>query len=117
MRHNVTLYQCTYAPPCRWYSAHMLIVRYAKKIEEVLDRLEAREQGKASKVARAIGRLAENPWHSGLHTHKYAVLKGENGEDVFTSYVENRAPSAWRIWWHWGPGKDEITIVDIGPHK
>lgn len=95
----------------------MIVIRYTRKIEGVLDKLEARDQRKASKVARTMGRLAENPWHPGLHTHKYDVIKGEGGEEVFTSYVENKAPGAWRIWWHWGPGGNEITIVDIGPHR
>jgi hypothetical protein len=30
--------------------------------------------------------------------------------------VENDAPSAWRIWWFYGPDRGEITVVNIGPH-
>lgn len=60
--------------------------------------------------------LEANPRHPGLNSHKYAELKGANGEDVWESYVENRTPSAWRVFWHYGPGKDTVTIVSITPH-
>ena len=36
-------------------------------------------------------------------------------EDIWDSYVENHIPGAWRVFWHYGPGADSITIVTIGP--
>jgi len=67
-------------------------------------------------VRKAIGYLESNPKHHGLHTHKHRVLKGKNGEEVFIAYVENHAPQAYRILWHYGPGKKTITIFSIAPH-
>ncbi len=54
--------------------------------------------------------------HTGLHSHKYHSITGPNGEDVWESYVENRTPGAWRIWWIYGPDADTLTVVTIGPH-
>ena len=31
-------------------------------------------------------------------------------------YVENRTPSAWRVWFWYGPGQGEISILAIAPH-
>ncbi len=35
---------------------------------------------------------------------------------LWESYVENKTPSAWRVWWIYGPADGQITIVTIGPH-
>jgi hypothetical protein len=40
-------------------------------------------------------------------------MHGENGEEVFEAYAENNTPGAYRIFWHYGLGKDVITIT---PH-
>jgi hypothetical protein len=67
-------------------------------------------------VRKALGMMEVNLKHPGLHTHKYDSLIGDNGEDVFEAYAENNTPAAYRIFWHYGPGKGEITIVAITPH-
>ncbi|MCX6880549.1 MAG: hypothetical protein NTW21_43100 [Verrucomicrobia bacterium] len=54
--------------------------------------------------------------HPGLNTHKYSSLKVLGGEDIFEAYAENKTPAAWRIFWHYGPGKKQITILTITPH-
>jgi hypothetical protein len=51
-----------------------------------------------------------------VKSHKYASIWGPDGEEVWESYVENRTPGAWRIWWIYGPAADTLTIVTIGPH-
>jgi hypothetical protein len=51
-----------------------------------------------------------------LHTHKYNALEGPNGEEVFEAYVENNTPGAYRIFWHYGPGRGIISIIAITPH-
>jgi hypothetical protein len=71
---------------------------------------------KLKKVRKALGQLQLDPSYPGLRSHKYHSLKGENGEEVWDSYVENNTPSAWRIFWHYGPGPDTITVVMITPH-
>jgi hypothetical protein len=67
-------------------------------------------------VRKTLGYLEINPRHQSLHTHKYSSLRGPRGEDVFEAYAENRTPAAYRIFWHYGPGKDVITILAITPH-
>lgn len=67
-------------------------------------------------VKAALGKLQINPRHPGLNTHKYSTLRGENGEEVFEAYAENNTPGAYRIFWHYGPSKDVITIIAITPH-
>jgi hypothetical protein len=67
-------------------------------------------------VRKALGLLQTNPRHPGLNTHKYSSLKGICGEDVFEAYAENNTPAAYRIFWHYGPEKNTITIVAITPH-
>ncbi len=74
-------------------------------------------RAKAKKVAKAL-RLLETvgPSYPGLNSHQYHTYVGPRGEPLWESYVENRTPSAWRIWWGYGPGAAELTILTIGPH-
>ncbi|MGW6130377.1 hypothetical protein ACWFNE_10160 [Cellulomonas sp. NPDC055163] len=91
---------------------------FSKESAETLDRLAASKQyaAKLKRVQRALGRLQLDPTYPGLRSHKYTSLSGMNGEDVWDSYVENNTPSAWRIFWHYGPTPDTITVVSITPH-
>jgi hypothetical protein len=43
-------------------------------------------------------------------------MRGRNGEEVFEAYAENNTSCAYRIFWHYGPSKNEMTIVAITPH-
>lgn len=71
---------------------------------------------KLRKVQKCLGLLQSNPRHPGLATHEFRSLKGINDEKVWLAYVENRTPGAWRVFWHYGPGKGVITIIAITPH-
>jgi hypothetical protein len=71
---------------------------------------------KLRKVQRTLGRLQLGPAYPGLNSHKYSSMAGPNGEEVWDSYVENKAPSPWPIFWHYGPGPGTITILSITPH-
>jgi hypothetical protein len=82
---------------------------------ELLKR-DGHQEKKHRKVQRALGRLQLDPAYPGLHSHKYSSMSGPNGEEVWDSYVENRTPSAWRIFWHYGPDPRTITILSITPH-
>ena len=66
-------------------------------------------------VCKALGYLEINPRHKALHTHEFTSIRGANGEKVFEAYAENKTPAAFRIFWHYGPGKDVITIIAITP--
>jgi hypothetical protein len=67
-------------------------------------------------VRAALGKLQLNPRHPGLNTHKYVTKHGPDNEPIFEAYAENNTPGAYRIFWHYGPGKDVITIIAITPH-
>lgn len=67
-------------------------------------------------VRKALGYLELNPRHQGLNTHKYSSLSGPNGEEIFEAYAENNTPGAYRIFWFYGPQKNQITILSITPH-
>lgn len=81
------------------------------------DQLNAVPEGtRKKKIQRTLGLLETNLRHPSLNTHKYDGLSGDNGEDVFDAYIENKTPTAWRIFWHYGPGQGELTILAITPH-
>lgn len=93
-------------------------LRFTREAAEVLASLEGDPhlEKKLKKVRTALGRLQLDPSYPSLRSHKYSSLSGTNGEDVWDSYVENRTPSAWRIFWHYGPGAGTITVIAITPH-
>ena len=41
---------------------------------------------------------------------------GRFSESMWESYVENNSLAAYRVFWHDGPDKDEITVVAMTPH-
>lgn len=91
---------------------------FSEEADEQLTALEqqADKAAKLKKVQKTLGFIELNPRHPGLNSHKYSSLTGANNEDVWDSYVENNTPSAWRIFWHYGPNSGEITILLITPH-
>jgi len=93
--------------------AYILIL--SPQAVSVLKALE-RDPKKHRKVIRCLALIEESPQYPGLHSHLYDAIKGSLGERIWESYVENNTPSAWRVWWFYGPGDDRITIYSIGPH-
>jgi hypothetical protein len=67
-------------------------------------------------VRKALGYLQINPRHPSLNTHKFSSLQGESKEEIFEAYAENNTPAAYRIFWHYGPGKKYLTIISITAH-
>ena len=57
--------------------------------------------------------LSQNPKHPSLQTHEYHSLRGMKGEKVFEAYAEQNTPGAYRVFWHYGPGSGQITILSI----
>ena len=78
----------------------------------------SRQEGLFKQVHKAVRLLLGNPKHPGLQTHAYHSLTSPFGKNakVFEAYVQNRTPGAYRIFWCYGPGKREITILAITPH-
>ena len=91
---------------------------FSREAQKILEDLAGSPQyaAKLRKVKKSLGLLQRDPRYPALQSHKYTSLSGSLGEDVWDSYVENRTPSAWRLFWHYGPGADVITVVTIGPH-
>ena len=67
-------------------------------------------------VLKALAYLETNPRHPGLNTHKYTAISVPNAEEIFEAYAENKTPAAHRIFWYYGPKKNQITIVAITSH-
>ncbi len=96
----------------------MFTLIYSPTADKQMDHLEAstalRKRCKA--VQKTLGYLATNPRHPGLNTHKFYGLSGAQGEEIFEAYCENHTPGAYRVFWHYGPGKGVISIIAITPH-
>lgn len=60
--------------------------------------------------------LSSNPRHNSLKTHEIKELSDDFGLKVWQSYLENKTPAAGRVFWAYGPGKSEITILGYSPH-
>lgn len=67
-------------------------------------------------VKKTIQLLASNPRHTSLQTHEFSSLKGPNNEKVYVAYAEQRTPAAYRVFWYYGPSKDQITVIAITKH-
>ncbi|MCZ7648140.1 MAG: hypothetical protein M5U26_23255 [Planctomycetota bacterium] len=67
-------------------------------------------------VLKTLGFMETNLKHPGLQTHEHSTLSRTYGKKVFESYAQNRTPGAYRIFWIYGPGRGELTIVAIVPH-
>lgn len=75
-------------------------------------------EAKLKKVRRALGYLQTNPRHPSLNTHLYQdyVNPFDASGSVFEAYAENNTPGAYRIFWCYGPGRGDITILAMTPH-
>lgn len=94
------------------------VVNVSDRAKSQLEALE-RDAGLAKRLSafrKTLARLESNPRHPGLQTHKFTSMTGSSGEDVFESYAEQATPAAYRVFWYYGPGKMEITIVAITRH-
>lgn len=88
---------------------------FARQAKEQMDRLSNSNDKKMvySAVCKTLALMRTNLRHPSLNTHEY---KNYGDIKVFESYVQNRTPGAYRIFWHYGPDKGNITVLDICPH-
>ncbi len=91
---------------------------FTEHAHEQMDELENTHDKKIifKTVCKILGYMEVDLHHSSLHTHKYDAITGQNKEEVFESYAQNRTPGAYRIFWYYGPGKEQITILDVSHH-
>lgn len=71
---------------------------------------------KFKKAKRAIRMMVEaGPTYPSFCTHQMENLKGPGGATIWNSYVENKTPQAWRMYWV-RCDDGSIQVVSIGPH-
>src|SRR5574344_1557956 len=93
-------------------------LKFTKRANEDLSRLEADKglKNQLKAVYKALGFLEINPRHQGLNTHEFTSLTEQYGTKVYEAYAQNKTPGAYRIFWHYGRGKNIITILAIVKH-
>lgn len=78
----------------------------------------SKAEGLFKQVAKTIALLADNLRHPGLKTHEYDSIENpfDKQKKVFEAYAQNKTPGAYRVFWCYGPDKNQITIIAITPH-
>jgi hypothetical protein len=78
----------------------------------------SRQQGTFRQVCKTLDFLRQNPRHPSLAIHEYESLENpyDAKEKVFEAYEQNNTPGAYRVFWCYGPGPKQITILAITPH-
>ena len=68
------------------------------------------------KMGKAMYHISRDPRHPGLETHEISSLSRRYGMKVWQSYLENKTPSAGRLYWVYGPERGMITVIGLEPH-
>ncbi len=81
-------------------------------------RKSSKQEGLFNRVRNTVQFLAADPRHPSLQTHEYDSLPHpfDSTQKVFVAYAQQHAPSAYRVFWCYGPGRKAITIIAITPH-
>ncbi|MBR3147294.1 MAG: hypothetical protein IKF54_04015 [Eubacterium sp.] len=80
------------------------------------DTATRQEKERYNKLGKALVLLARDPKYPGLHSHEIPSLSSRTGFKVWESYLENNTPAAGRLFWAYGPDRNDITILGIEPH-
>lgn len=83
---------------------------------EARDELDKGECKLFKKLIKTFNFISINPRHPGLNSHEIDPLTKIAGFKIWESYIENNTPAAGRVFWAYGPGKSEITILGFEPH-
>ena len=88
------------------------------ELSELADRnqLKGNDKKLFKQLIKSLNYISQNPKHNSLKTHEIIPLSQRYGMKVWQSYLENKTPSAGRIYWVYGPGKNQITIIGLEPH-
>ena len=68
------------------------------------------------KLGKVLYLLSVNPRHNSLNSHEIEILSKKYKFKIWQSYLENKVPAAGRLFWAYGPERDDITILGIEPH-
>jgi len=69
-----------------------------------------------NKWGKAMRLLSQDPSYPSLHTHDIEPLTKRYGVKVWQSYLENNTSHAMRMYWVYGPDRQDITIIGLEPH-
>ena len=69
-----------------------------------------------NKWGKAMRLLSQDPYYPSLHTHDIEPLTKRYGIKVWQSYLENNTSHAMRMYWVYGPDRQDITIIGLEPH-
>jgi hypothetical protein len=95
-------------------------LKFTPDAKAALDALESGNPRKWRKVNKALKYLKHDPRHNSLGAHKWDTLRGKapDGGDIWTAYVENNTPSAWRIFFFYDSREQGlIYVTSIEPHS
>jgi hypothetical protein len=81
------------------------------------------KKGLYRQILKTLGLLEIDTRHPGLNTHECTSLEGINSERIWETYVQNKTPGAYRIFFHYGPDEGTarkrvavLTVVAVTPH-
>lgn len=98
----------------------MFELKFTETATKELEAIEGTpaNKGLCKQIKKSLGYLQTNPKHPSLNTHPYDAIENPFNpkEKVFEAYAQNNTPSAYRIFWCYGPDKKQITILAITPH-
>ncbi len=79
---------------------------------------DASKTGLLKQLYKTFGFLQSNLRHPSLKTHEFHGIPHPfvKGEKVFEAYAQNQTPGAYRVFWCYGPEKNQITVIAIAPH-
>ena len=93
---------------------------FTKAADDQLKSLETNnaKAGLVKQIKKTLGFLQTNPKHPSLNTHPYDSIENpfNSKEKVFEAYAQNNTPSAYRIFWCYGPDKKQLTIIAMTSH-
>jgi hypothetical protein len=93
-------------------------IQGAKNRQKKSKSKSSKAEGLFKQVYKTIDLVRNNPRHPGLSTHEYTSIANpfDDRKKVFEAYVQNNTPGAYRVFWCYGPGAKEITIIAITAH-
>ena len=92
-------------------------LKFTLEAKEQLKKLEKSNYHKRLKAVRkTLAYLENNPKHPSLNTHEFTSYSRKYGKKIYEAYVQNNTPGAFRVFWFYGCGEKEITIISITPH-
>lgn len=96
----------------------MYQIRLTQEAEDQYRHLESDRglEKRYKAVKKTLQFLKHNPRHPSLQTHKFTSFEGPKGEKIFESYAQQNTPAAYRVFWYYGPNKNQITVISITPH-